>query len=1028
MDDSKKTLIEEFLIESFDNIANCTNQLTTLEKEPNNDELLNNIYREIHTLKGSASFLGYEKVSDVAHINESLLDGIREKKFKLNQDITDVLLEGFDLCSSCLQSIKDKGDESNIHTQNYMVNAYRLIEKLLGPENIMEMGFSSTIHDAVLEAKKEGKANEEGQASSNSQTKNESTSPMTEEKKNLEQPKEPTATQSVKDKSDSQVKDALTLKKQEVEKATEKSAKTKKETSDSTEPKSTASKNTDNLVDSVVRVNVRLLDKIMNVVGELVLNRNQLIQLSTTLNAPEFTKLTQQLNAITTELQNDIMVTRMQPVGSVLGKFQRVIRDLAREQKKNVRFEISGQETELDKTILDAIKDPLTHLVRNAVDHGMDTPEERLEKGKSETGYIAINAYHEAGQVTIEIVDDGRGINPDKIKAKAIEKGLITRDEAASLTNEKTYQLIFKPGFSTAEKVTNISGRGVGMDVVRTNIENVGGTIDILSQIDSGSTFKLNIPLTLAIIQALIISVDKHSFAIPQANVMELVRLEDEQGIELLHGAEFFRLRGTLIPIFRLSDILEINKSDDTLTTKESSLETEEDLETEESQVRESDNENTSQLNQDQDNTPESNREEEIQKQNERLLEKKAYLNQGQETQKRSTPKNKNEGQLSDSDEKNEETNLIILNTGDKTYGLVVDTVLDTQEIVVRPLDSFFTKQYFYAGATIKGDGSVAMIVDVKGIYTKATIIEGEKSIGTAQQENDLNSEESNAGKKSEFFLFSLGDGRQFAIPLPLIHRLEVFESTKIEWTSSTPVIRYLEKPMPIIDLKKVLNIQHDQTKLARDNKEPYKVEAFIMDILGQHLAFAVDKILDIVSTSSELSSELSDKSGVWGTIYLEERMITVLDVYSIAAGLNIKKNIKRPTLKKQKKVLLVDDSKFHRCATGEILQAMDIKYEEAENGKEAFRLFESDNFDLVITDLIMPEMDGWELAQKIKEQSDSPILAITGKTSTSDKTNHSENFTKFINKYRQDDVVSAIIELLDDSQLANGKTKENVA
>ena len=298
----------------------------------------------------------------------------------------------------------------------------------------------------------------------------------------------------------------------------------------------------------------------MNLVGELVLSRNQIVQYSNSYQDNRLLKLTHDLNVITSDLQTEIMNTRMQPVGNVLNKFERLIRDLSKAQKKNINFNVVGKDTELDRTLLEAIKDPLAHIIRNSIDHGLETPKERVSNGKSEQGVIKIRAFHEGGYVAIEIKDDGRGINKQKVLEKAIEKGLTSEDESNTLTDKQIYNLLFNPGFSTAEKVTNISGRGVGLDVVRTNIEKIGGNVVVESVEGKGSTFKLRIPLTLAIIPALIVKSRDQFFAIPQLNLSELIRIDNKtRQVESIKGSEFLRVREELIPIIRLDKSLSIN-------------------------------------------------------------------------------------------------------------------------------------------------------------------------------------------------------------------------------------------------------------------------------------------------------------------------------------------------------------------------------------------------------------------------------------------------------------------------------------
>ena len=615
-------LIREYLLESFENLSLLAQELTTLEQQPADQELINSIFRKVHTLKGGAGFLGFKKLQELTHAGESLLDRIREGELKVTASNCDILLEFTDASLEILKYIEThqkepaKGQDALIARLNQILKPASVTAKLELNEPAILTGIK--IPGALFE--------------DNVQTKKAS-------------PKVATAT--------------VLVEKKEVVVEIKEEKEIPKESKELKEENIDSGKNA-GVADSVVRVNVQLLDKIMNVVGELVLSRNQLLQYASTQDLSELNRMAQQLNTITSELQTDIMTTRMQPVGSVLSKFERIVRDLARSQDKKIKLEIIGKETELDKTLLEAIRDPLTHLIRNSVDHGIEKAEVRKQRGKPEEGKIVISAFHESGQVSIEIKDDGNGIDPQKIIAKALQKGILTPDQIKSMSAKQILQIIFMPGFSTAEQVTNISGRGVGMDVVKSNVEKIGGSVDIYSEVGSGSTFKLKIPLTLAIVPALVVKDKGETFAIPQMSLVELVRFEtsDENlKLEKLHGSEFFRLRGELIPIFRLSQHLGLKGT-----------------------------KSTSDL-------------------------------------------------ISD-----ESVNIVVLNTDGKIYGLIVDLILDTEEIVVKPLSKELKSLSFYAGATIMGDGNVALILDANGFYHHADKGHGQK-VDRASQNDELNEE-----------------------------------------------------------------------------------------------------------------------------------------------------------------------------------------------------------------------------------------------------------------------------------------------
>lgn len=486
---SADDLVKEFLIESFENLSLINDQLTKLENNGTDKELVNAIYRTIHTMKGSAGFLGFKKLNDLTHNTENLIDMVREDKLPVTSSLIDVLFGVFDICQKMLKCIEDNGNEGS-----------RDVSKL----NDKLVAFMSKDHT--------------------SQEENSDQSVQENQEDELD---------SLREQVDAGVIDASVLEEFEKEmgasnddnvvpiKAPEVKveketivAKEEPEVENKKAPPSETKSNKKSVADSFVRVNVQALDKIMNIVGELVLNRNQIVQHSNMLNNSELNRLSQQLNVITSELQGEVMSTRMQPVGNVLNMFERLIRDLSKEFSKKIQLKLAGQETELDKTLIEAIKDPLVHIVRNACDHGLESTQEREAAGKNATGLIEIKAYNESGQVIIEINDDGKGLSREKILNKAIEKGLVQPDRASSLSDQQIFYLIFNPGFSTADKVTNISGRGVGMDVVKTNIEKKGGSVNVSSREGEGTTFKLKFPLTLAIVPALIIRSIGEFFAI----------------------------------------------------------------------------------------------------------------------------------------------------------------------------------------------------------------------------------------------------------------------------------------------------------------------------------------------------------------------------------------------------------------------------------------------------------------------------------------------------------------------------------
>jgi two-component system chemotaxis sensor kinase CheA len=549
--------------------------------------------------------------------------------------------------------------------------------------------------------------------------------------------------------------------------------------------------------DSAIRVDVGLLDKLMNLVGELVLARNQIVQFSTTQENAAYLGTVQRLNLLTTELQAGVMKTRMQPINNIWSKFPRQVRDLALACGKQVRIEMEGQETDLDKTIIEAIRDPMTHMVRNAVDHGIEPPAERIKRDKPPEGLLSLHASHEGGKVIIEISDDGGGIDPRRVRDKAIQLKLISLEQAGKLSERELVNLVFLPGFSTADKVTHFSGRGVGMDVVRTNVEKIGGTVDIESRLMVGTTIKMKIPLTLAIIPALTITSGGDRYAIPQVNLLELVRLEGGQaqkGIELIHGAPVYRLRGNLLPLVYLNRQLQVESPQNGAGTSE--------------------------------------------------------------------------------------INIVVLQADDRQFGLIVDDIHDTEEIVVKPLQKQLKGINAFAGATIMGDGKVALILDVLGLAQRANVISGvrerslnEKTTGPAES----------TGDRQTVLLFATRGGGRMAVPLALVARLEEFPKSALEHVGKQSVVQYRDEILPLINVSRVLGGGRrarlggqKEATVARGGSD--KVQVVVYANGGRRVGLIVGRIIDIVEETL-VSRSSAKRRGVLFSAVIQGRVTEFLDI-----------------------------------------------------------------------------------------------------------------------------------------------------
>jgi two-component system chemotaxis sensor kinase CheA len=539
-------VIREFLIETHENLAQLDLDLVTLEKEPRERETLARVFRTLHTVKGTAGFLGLQRLQAVAHAAENLLSLLRDGAMIFNPEIANVLLAVVDAVRQMLAKVEESETDGDGDFSALIQTLERLKEARVEKQESGGRNQREGIR---------GQEAEDSQRPKDTRTSPLIPTPSTPIPENatatLVEPSPQALEAPNEDRGDPRTTAVGSGTRSQKPGGGSQGAGDSHSTAGDQRSAGWDPRTGSAVSDSTIRVDVGLLDKLMTVVGELVLARNQIMQSSTGQEGTMLVSTVQRLNLLTSELQAGVMKTRMQPISAIWSKFPRVVRDLAVACGKQARLDMEGQETELDKTLIEAIRDPLTHLVRNAVDHGIEPPAERLSRGKDVEGRLALHAFHEGGKVIIEIADDGGGIDPQRIRAKAIQAKLVTADQADRLNDRELVNLIFLPGFSTADKVTQFSGRGVGMDVVRTNIEKIGGMVAIDSRLGQGTRVKMKIPLTLAIIPALTVTSGGDRYAIPQVSLLELVRLEGEQakrGIELIHEAPVYRLRGSLLP------------------------------------------------------------------------------------------------------------------------------------------------------------------------------------------------------------------------------------------------------------------------------------------------------------------------------------------------------------------------------------------------------------------------------------------------------------------------------------------------
>jgi two-component system chemotaxis sensor kinase CheA len=802
-------IVREFLVESTENLDQLDRDLVALEKDPKAENLLASIFRTIHTIKGTTGFLGFGKLESVTHVGESLLSKMRDGELVLNAEITSGLLAMVDAVREMLANIEATGQEGGRDYQTLIESLTRL--QSTQPETAPAKAEPASPASPL--SPQEGAQEETGEVDK----------PLGEilVDKGKTSPAQVAAALHKQNQGDPRRVGEILVENRSAEPPDVLEA-----IQEQKEVRALAA------TDSNIRVDVGLLDKLMNLVGELVLARNQILQFSTTQQDPAFLNTSQRLNLITTELQEGVMKTRMQPIGNIWARFPRLVRDLAMSCGKQLRIEMEGKETELDKTLVEAIKDPLTHLVRNAVDHGIETPEERLACGKSAEGRLFLRAFHEGGQVNIEISDDGAGIDFERVKQKALEKGLITSDQAARTSDRELLNLIFLPGLSTAEKVTNVSGRGVGMDVVKTNIEKIGGTVDIQSRPGQGTTLKIKIPLTLAIIPALIVTSGGDRYAIPQVSLMELVRLEGEQarkGIEMIHGAAVYRLRGKLLPLVSLN-----------------------------SQIGAEENRNGSSR-----QTPQGQAESSGTGSHADSLVVSMLTALERRTAGRSV------------------VNIVVLRADDRQFGLVVDQINDTEEIVVKPLGKQLKGIATFAGATIMGDGRVALILDVLGLAQRAKVVSEirDRAVVEKTAEKEIRHDDG----ESLLLLRGPDDG-QMALPLSLVARLEEFNCSSIEKAEGRHVVQYRGQILPLVDLSSALPERRQQPRSLEPSEpgaENEKIQVVVYTDQGHSVGLVVDRILDIAHGQVAAHPRIG-REGTLGSVVVQGRVTELLDVKGI--------------------------------------------------------------------------------------------------------------------------------------------------
>jgi two-component system, chemotaxis family, sensor kinase CheA len=879
-------LLREFLTETGEHLDVVDVELVRFEQDPNNETILRNIFRLVHTIKGTCGFLGLPRLEALAHAAETLMGKFRDGLPVTSEAVT-LILGTLDRIKEILAELEraaaePEGSDADLIGELEQAATAEPPAPVPLPEPQVSTG---SLTYQVLE-----RALRPGEVSLDDLERAFRETPGPDAKK-----PEAASVQPVPETPAVRDKEAL-----------------RAERSEGGSDEAGASKV------QTIRVAVDTLEHLMTMVSELVLTRNQLLEIARRADDNAYKVPLQRLSHVTAELQEGVMKTRMQPVGTAWQKLPRVIRDLSGELNKKIELVMQGAETELDRQVLEVIKDPLTHMVRNSADHGIETALERKAAGKPERGTIRLNAYHEGGTITIEIADDGRGLDIAAIRRKALERGLAGEAELERMNDQQVAKFIFHPGFSTAKEVTAVSGRGVGMDVVKTNIELIGGTVDIRSEQGRGTTFTIKIPLTLAIVAALIVSAGDQRFAIPQVAVLELVRVKpgSDHAIERINGTPVLRLRERLLPIVPISKVMRLP------------------------------------------------------------------------------------GAEADS---GDEGFVVVTQVGRQRFGILVDGVFHTEEIVVKPMSSKLRHIQLFSGNTILGDGAVVLIIDPNGIA---------RTVGSGTAQDRLRAEEAaeDAAEVEDetvaLLIFRGGSQSHKAVPLSLVTRLEEVDAGKIEWVGGRPLIQYRGRLMPLVPADPDIAIRREGA------------QALVVFSDGERsMGLVVDEIVDIVD--DRLDVELvAGRSDLVGSAVIRGRATEIVNVahYLPLAHEDWMRPAAGRGFTAIRNVLLVDDSAFFREMLTPVLKAAGFRVLAAESADEALSLLGAGACaDIVVADIDMPGKNGFQLVEAMRAQARFarlPVIALSsGVTPEAVERARKLGIAEFVAKFDRSGLISALAE-----------------
>jgi two-component system, chemotaxis family, sensor kinase CheA len=880
-------ILRDFVVETSENIDLVDSELVRFEKEPNNGAIVAQIFRLVHTVKGTCGFLGLPRLESLAHAAETVISRFRDG-VPVTRDAVSLILETIDRIKVIIAAIEQTALEPAGHDADLIerLEQMALLGDKPGPaelEAAPDTAEGSLVYQVLERPLKPGEVSLDELEQAFRET---SVAEMPEAAKHLA-PGHHAASASPQERQVGV--SGIDLKR------------------------------------NTIRVAVDTLEHLMTMVSELVLTRNQLMEIARRNASPEYNMPLQRLSQVTGELQDGVMKTRMQPIGSAWANLPRLVRDLSADLGKEIDLEAVGADTEIDRQLLELIKDPITHMIRNAADHGIELPEERVRAGKPPRGKVRISAAQEGGYIILNISDDGKGLDLNRIRSKAVDLGLVSELELERLSEQQVSRFIFHPGFSTASRVTSVSGRGVGMDVVRTNIEQTGGNIEIRSENGKGTAIVLKIPLTLAIAAALIVTCRGQRFAIPQLAIVEIVRPRagSDARLEQMNGASVLRLREKLVPVAGLDDLLGMHGGEEPADTAQRFI--------------------------------------------------------------------------------------VICQFENNVYGLAVDSVLQTEEIVVKPASTRLRHIQTYSGTTIMGDGSVIMILDPNGIggaigTTHVTEI-GAESAHISANENFVES-------KTALLVFRAGDSGFQAVPLGLVTRLEEVDVTKIERSDGQNLIQYRGKLMPLVSANASVSIRSS-------GRQPVLVFSYGSRSAG----VLVDEIVDIVEEKLEIDRS-GQSIGCIGSAIIRGRATDIIDV---AALLPFIGDADAPqhqvTSRARTSVLLVDDSDFFRALLTPVLNAAGYKVQAVDNAEQALAFLARHPCDAVVTDLDMPAITGFELAERLRKDARHASLRIVGLSERGGPKTVSRGrevgFDDIVGKFDRQGLIASLLELFQDKRKA---------